>query len=168
MDNLTILQMAENCCPALFRKFLGVASADNFFSDQNLAQIQEIEVKTKPSFSYQIVNSAAQYQEGQHWLLFAYITIPSPNRKTRVKYGRDVLIFVWDPLGEPMTKYKTIHKRLGRLLRSKIKTFEIQYPLQNPTSNLCGLYCLFMAHYLYQVGLANKVYMSHGRKQKFL
>ena len=69
--------MAQICCPTLFREFVDVASADNFFSDQNLAQIQEIEVKTKPSLSYQIVNSAAQCQEGQHWLLFAYITIPS-------------------------------------------------------------------------------------------
>ena len=69
MDNFSLIQLADNCCPKLFKKFIGVASSDNFFSGRDFEEILDSAVTTGQKFFYQIVNSAAQTEAGQHWLL---------------------------------------------------------------------------------------------------
>ena len=167
MDNLTLLQIAQNCCPAMFNKFLGVASADNFFSNKNLTQAHKLSTRGSASFFYQIVNSDTQFQTGRHWLLFIYIVSPPRRKRVQGKTHREIFIFVWDPLGETISKYEAIEKRLKNLSRSQNKVFQILFPLQNPISNLCGLYCLFMAHYLQQIDLASKVFKLQAQNKQF-
>ena len=167
MDNLTLLQIAENCCPPLFKKFLGVTSADNFFSNQNRAQMQEyLAITGQSSLFYQIVNTSSQNQRGEHWVLIAYIIVPIGSIKRSVKTARreKFAFFAWDPLGYPMRRYKAINKRLKMLSGIETRSFEICFPLQNALSNLCGLYCLFMAHHLHQIGLANKIQRLSGKE----
>ena len=169
MDNLTLLQIAENCCPPLFKKFLGVASANNFLSDRDRVQMQQYLVMSRrSSLFYQIVNTSNQLEKGEHWLLISYIifNIPTELRKRRVERDcrQNVLILAWDPLGQPIKRYRAINKRLRILSECAIEIFEICYPLQTPSSNLCGLYCVFMAHYLHQVGLANRIQRMHDNE----
>ena len=81
MDNFSLFQLADNCRPKLFKKFIGVASSDNLFSGRDFEEILDSAVTTGQKFFYQIVNSAAQAEAGQHWLLLSYILIdPSKSR----------------------------------------------------------------------------------------
>ena len=81
MDNFSLIQLPDNCCPKLFKKFMGVASSDNFFSGRDFEEILDSAVTTGQKFFYQIVNSAAQTKAGQHWPLLSYILIdPSKSR----------------------------------------------------------------------------------------
>ena len=60
MDNLSLIQLADNCCPKLCKKFIVVASSDNFFSGPDFEEILDTAVTNGQKFLYQIVNSAAQ------------------------------------------------------------------------------------------------------------
>ena len=62
--------------------------------------------------------------------------------------------------------YRKTQKRLATLSSRTITTFEITFPMQNPSSNLCGLYSLFMAHYLKEIHFAKNVctFFCKGRK----
>ena len=153
MDNFSLIQLADNCCPKLFKKFIGVASSDNFFSGRDFEEILDSAVTTGQKFFYQVVNSAAQTEAGQHWLLLSYILI-DPSKKQAVTCSDAIMTFLWDPLGEPIKSYRKIQKRLAALSSKTIRAFEITFAMQNPSSNLCGLYCLFMAHYLNEIHFA--------------
>ena len=62
-----------------------------------------------------------------------------------------ILIFcVWDPLGKPIKSYPWFFNHLQKVSKqSKVqKVRELQIPLQSPYSNTCGLFCLYVAHYL--------------------
>ena len=52
-----------------------------------------------------------------------------------------------DPLGLPLNNYSHVRDRLSfaDLVVTEIK----QAPLQNFDSNLCGRYCIFIAHYVF-------------------
>ena len=165
MDNFSLIQLADNCCPKLFKKFLGVASSDNFFSGRDFEKILDSAVTTGQKFFYQIVNSAAQTEAGQHWLLLSYI-LTDPSKKQALTCSDAITIFLWDPLGEPIKSYRKIQKRLAALSSRTIRAFEITFPMQNPSSNLCRLYCLFMAHYLNDIHFAENVctFFSKGSK----
>ena len=156
MDNFSLIQLADNCCSKLFKKIIGVASSDNFVSGRDFEEKLDSAVTTGQDF-YQIVNSAAQTEAGQHWLLLSYILI-DPSKKQAVTCSDAILtIFLWDPLGEPIKSYRKIQKRLPAFSSRTIRTFEITFPMQNPSSNLCGLYCLFMAHYLNEIHFTENV-----------
>ena len=64
--------------------------------------------------------------------------------------------FLWDLLGEPMKNYRTKHTK-GNPSSRTIRTFEIILAIQNRNSNLCGMYCLFMAHYLNDIHFTENV-----------
>ena len=165
MDNFTLKCLAETCCPSLFRNFAGVASADNFFCLRDFEQlIDSAAAAGGEIFSYQIVNSAKQNEIGQHWLLLLYILIH--DKKKRPSNKVMMMVFIWDPLGSPIKNYKILNKRLASLSSEMIKLFEINFPLQNPSSNLCGLYCLFMAHYLKEIQFADNVSTLLRSKRK--
>ena len=58
---------------------------------------------------------------------------------------------------ELIKSYRKIQKRFAALSSRTIRAIEITFPMQNPSSNLCGLYCLFMAHYLNKIHFAESV-----------
>ena len=70
------------------------------------------------------------------------------------RYAYPVLYFA-DPLALPLTAYKDIFSRLqqGTDLHIMMDIMEhrrdIQSPLQSTDSQLCGLFCIYIAHYFY-------------------
>ena len=100
MDNFSLIQLADNCCPKLFKKFIGVASSDNFFSGREFEELLDTAVTTGRKFFYQIVNSAAQTEAWQHWLLLSYILI-DPSKKQALTCSDPIItIVLWYPLAE--------------------------------------------------------------------
>ena len=94
--------------PNFSKKFIGVASSDNFFSDRDFEEILDSAVTTGQKFYYQIVNSAAQTEAGQHWLLLSYILIDPSKKQALTCSDAIITIFLWDPLGEPIKSYRKI------------------------------------------------------------
>ena len=166
MDSLRLIQLADNWCPKIFKKFIGVASSDNFFLGRVFEEILDSAVTTGQFFFYQIVNSAAQTEARQHWLLLSYILIDPSKMQALTSSDAIVTIFLWDPLGEHIKSYTKIQKRLAALSSRTIRAFEITFPMQNPSSNLCGLFCLFMAHYLNEIHFAENVSTFFGKESK--
>ena len=143
-----------------------MASSDNFFSGRDLEEILNSAVTTGQKFIYQIVNSAAQTEAGQHWFLLSYILIDPSRKQALASNDAIITIFLWDPLVEPIKSYRKIQKRLTALSSRTIRAFEITFPMQNPSSNLCGLYCLFMAHYLNEIHFAENLCTFFCKRSK--
>ena len=59
---------------------------------------------------------------------------------------------VWDPLGQPVERYQLFFDHLIKFSeKTEIKKIrDVMLPIQSPHSNTCGLYCLYIAHYLIQ------------------
>ena len=108
-----------NKCKHLKYKFAGVYSADTFPI-----------ILDRNTFV--VVNSDNSNEDGTHWLLYC-------NREDEYCFG--------DPLGQSLHLYRKIFKRLN-LANFKIKEL-VEHQLQKPTSNLCGLYCVYIAHYVF-------------------
>ena len=70
------------------------------------------------------------------------------------RYAYPVLYFA-DPLALPLTAYEDIFSRLQQCtdLHMMMDVMEhrrdIQSPLQSADSQLCGLFCIYIAHYFY-------------------
>ena len=116
-------------CKHLKYKFRGVYAADNY--PLNL-----------PVNSFIIVNASRADSFGTHWVIVAK------------RYAYNVLYFA-DPLALPLTAYKDILTRLQQCtdLHMMMDVMEhrrdIQSPLQTADSQLCGLFCIYIAHYFY-------------------
>ena len=116
-------------CKHLKFKFRGVHAADNY-------------PLKLPVNSFIIVNASRAESIGTHWVLLAK------------RYAYPVLYFA-DPLALPLTAYKDIFSRLqqGTDLHMMMDIMEhrrdIQTPLQSPDAQLCGLFCIYIAHYFY-------------------
>ena len=108
-----------NKCPHLKFKFAGVYAADNF------------PIKLDKN-TFVVVNSDNSDQEGTHWVVYC---------RTGENYA------FGDPLGLFLHNYKNIYERLVFADLNVIQL--IDYPLQPPTSNLCGLYCIYIAHHVF-------------------
>ena len=108
-------------------KFRGVYAADNY--PLNL---------TVNSFIIVIASRADSF--GTHWVMFAK------------RYAYPVLYFA-DPLALPLAAYKNIFSRLQQYtdLQMMMDNMEhrrdIQSPLQSTDSQLCGLFCIYFAHF---------------------
>ena len=116
MTNEVGLWRVVNKCGHLKFKFEGVNSADNF----------PVTLRGK---TFVIVNSDNSEKDGTHWLLYC-------NRQNEYCFG--------DPLGLPLQSYKNISYRVDSTDFGIKET--INYQLQKPTSNFCGLYCIYIAH----------------------
>lgn len=110
-------------CKNLKFKFQGIFAADNF------------PLNMIPN-TFCIVNAATSdiYNDG-HWVLLC--------RK------QHKLIFA-DPLGLPIELYESIYKRMMKMFNTK---HLIEEPLRNRAiqsmySDMCGLYCIYLAHYM--------------------
>ena len=108
MDKFNLVQLADNCCPKLSNKFIGVASSDNFFSGRDFEHKLDSAMTTGHKIFYQTIDSAAQTEAGQHWLLLSYILIDPPKKQALISSDAIITIFLWDPLGEPIKSYRYV------------------------------------------------------------
>ena len=103
-----------------------------------------------PLNTFIIVNSENSDEEGKHWLLIC-------------NKGRIYLI--GDPSGSRLDAYKKVKKRLTYADFSCQKL--IQKQLQPPTSNICGLYCINIAHYVFSGYCPVKPLIDDERSLRF-
>ena len=127
-----------NKCKHLKYKFAGVYAADNF----------------PPNIKngiFIIINSDKATQTGTHWLLLC-------NRNNKYLFA--------DPLGLPLNSYPHVRNRLS--FADLGVTEIIQAPLQNFSSNLCGLYCIYIAHYVFDADFPLIPYISEQELLRFV
>ena len=127
-----------NKCKHLKHKFLGIYAADNY--PLNLKENTFI-----------IVNSDKSNQLGTHWLLLC-------NRDNKYLFG--------DPLGLPITYYPHICDRLSFADFELVEI--IKSPLQKLDSNLCGLFCIYIAHYVFSAYFPLIPYISETELSRFV
>ena len=94
--------------------------------------------KLKPH-TFIIVNASQKHELGTHWLLLVCVSKHS--------------ILFWDSLGNTMETYVEIYLRCITMY-SVVK--ELKIPLQGKRSNMCGAYCIFMAHEIFSGGYMSK------------
>ena len=74
---------------------------------------------------------------GTHWLLLCQ------------KEEEDQLYFA-DPLGQSISSYKDVYQRIISLEENaKIYQLLKDQPIQSKNSKLCGLFCIYIAHYIF-------------------
>ena len=127
-----------NKCKHLKYKFAGVYAADNFPLNLN-------------NDNFIIVNSDKATQVGTHWLLLC-------NRNNKYLMA--------DPLGLPLNNYPNVRDRLS--FADLGVTEIIQAPLQNFDSKLCGLYCIYIAHYVFGAHFPLIPYISEQELLRFV
>ena len=122
MDENQINNFVQGC-KLLKYKFVGVFAADNF--PVNLSHNKFI-----------IVNVSTSQSIGTHWTLICR------------KNGEYVFA---DPLGQNLTSYKHIHNRFISSAVDFRTVYELlrNQPIQKPNSKMCGLFCIYIAHYLF-------------------
>lgn len=140
MDNLSLKKVAKQCGPTS-HTFGGIWSSDNFpriNKQSELKRRRKSKMISSQLIKFQIINSSPSNTKGQHWLLLLAIRL-----------DEQIKIFVWDCLGRPISSYDHLYSRLINLYgRAQGAFLVINLPLQNIRSNLCGLYCLYLVHYL--------------------
>ena len=127
-----------NKCKHLKYKLAGVYAADNFPLNSK-------------NDSFIIVNSDKATQMGTHWFLLC-------NRNN--KY------LIADQLGLLLNNYPHVRDRLS--LADLAVTEIIQAPMQNSDSNLCGLYCIYIAHYVFGAHCPIISYISEQEVLRFV
>lgn len=141
MDNVEIRQLV-NMSPLLKARFLGCCSAD---------QIQYMAIGT-----FQIVNTAQYGDFGIHWLLLA---------RTSSK-----MVIFYDSFGRKLnTAFKNIRKHLKmNYYTSAIhQFFPSKSLLQSDKTTLCGLYCIYVAHYVFAGKLSFPTYATEEDVLRF-
>ena len=110
-------------CELLKYKFCGVFAADNFLL--KLSQNRFI-----------IVNVSSSDSIGTHWTLLCR------------KNGNYIFA---DPLGQKLTSYKCLYNKLASAALDIQNVYELlrNQPIQTQNSILCGLFCIYVAHYIY-------------------
>ena len=127
-----------NRCKHLKYKFQGVYAADNFLLNSE-------------DNCFIIVNSDKSNQLGTHWLLLC-------KKSNEVLFG--------DPLGLPITYYPYIYDRLSYADLGFAEI--IKNPLQKTDSSLCGLYCIYIAHYVFSAYFQSIPYISEQELLRFV
>ena len=110
-------------CKLLKFKFCGVFAVDNF----PLELSQNI---------FNIVNVSSSDSIGTHWTLLCR------------KNGNYIFA---DPLGQKQTSYKCLYNRLASAALDIQNVYELlrNHPIQTQNSILCGLFCIYVGHYIY-------------------
>ena len=98
-----------------------------------------------------IVISDKATQMGTHWVLLC-------NRNNK--------FFFADPLGLALSNYPHVRDRL--YFADLGVTEIIQAPLQNLNSNLCGLYCIYITHYVFGANFRLIPYISEQELMRFV
>ena len=120
MDEQELFEKLSRC-KHLKYKFFGVFAADNF----------PVQLRKD---SFVIINASCSYTAGSHWLLFL---------------NRSGEHFFVDPLGESLEQYDIIYRRILKK-HSSIIQIARGISIQHQSSNLCGLYCVHLAHLLFK------------------
>ena len=57
-----------------------------------------------------------------------------------------------DPLGQKLTSYKCLYNRLASAVLDIQNVYELlrNQPIQTQNSILCGLFCIYVAHFIYK------------------
>lgn len=159
MDNFKLSKLIKRC-PILKFKCNGIWPSNKFPKLQH----------RRPSGGggggggrFQIVNTLPSTKKSKikdtdvpmgHWVLICTLNSDHGGGGG----GKDNFIIFWDPLGQFLrTNYLTIFNRIQqhyggggrRVASSPLRLVELRMPLQNPSSNLCGLYCIYMAHMIF-------------------
>ena len=121
MDEDDINDLIQKCRKLKY-KFRGVLAANNF--------PQKIRKN-----SFLIVNTSPSNSPGTHWLL--------PCNRI------DKMIFA-DPLGQSIIVYRELYRRLSDS-NAQICQFLEHEPIQSQNSELCGLFCIYIAHVIFSV-----------------
>lgn len=126
MDSLAINNLV-NLSPVLKFRYTGCYPIDK--------------IPILPSGTFQIVNTAPSGSFGEHWLLVARMA----NGKTLIFY---------DSFGRPLqNNFPLLYNMLKAKYNSigvSIKQFVPSHSLtQSSNSTLCGLYCIFLAHFIF-------------------
>lgn len=108
-------------CKKLKYKFKGVFAADNF----------PTELPNTDCFV--IVNASSSDSYGSHWVLICH---------------RGSELIFSDPLGRALQDYRVIYTRL-LAHHSEVKEVLRNTPMQSIVSNMCGLYCIYIAHSIF-------------------
>ena len=137
MDSATLKHMILGNS-TLSVAFAGMWSADNFSLQPVSTETNTNLLASERLVWFQIVNISPKHSHGSHWLLLG-ATIAQGQKKLQV--------FVWDCLGRPVSLYTTFFNRLNQLY-GKTGYRQIALKLQNASSSMCGLYCLFWIHYI--------------------
>ena len=106
-------------CRLLRPKFLGIFPSDYFLCPL-------------PNNTFTVINTAPSREDGEHWVIYA-------NRNGCHTFA--------DPLGNKLSEYQQIHSRMVTSLKVVFEL--INKPLQPPTSNLCGFWCIYLAHMMF-------------------
>ena len=85
--------------------------------------------------SFLIVNAATAEKIGSHWLLLC--------RKNNQP------LFT-DPLGQPISSYKHLYQRIVSV-GSNHNIYQLleNQPIQRANSKLCALFCIYIAHFVF-------------------
>ena len=119
MDEDDINDLIQKC-KKLKYKFCGVFAANNFS--------QKIRKN-----SFLIVNASPSNSPGLHWLLLC-------NRNNK--------IFFANPLRQSIFAYRDLYHRLSDN-NAQICHFLEHEPIQSQNSELCGLFCIYIAHVIF-------------------
>ena len=121
MDEDDITDLIQGC-KTLKYKFHGVFAANNFPEKLNRN-------------SFLIVNAATAENIGTHWLLLC-------RRNNQLLFD--------DPLGRPISSYKHLYQRIISFGNNhNIYQLLENQPIQSANSTLCGLICIYMAHFVF-------------------
>ena len=131
MDEDKIFKLTQQSGHLMF-KFNGVYAADNFPLNM-------------PTNSFAIVNASPASSPGSHWVVLGK------------RYGYPITYFA-DPLALPINSYKHITDRFRQSTTDSIivdlmeDRRDSNKPLQSENSQMCGLYCIYVAHYFLNDG----------------
>ena len=102
--------------------------------------------------TYFIVNTSSAGSAGVHWLLLLLLYDQQQQQQNNCRETGGFSFCVWDPLGQPVESYQLFFDHLMKISKkTEIKKIrDVRLPIQSPHSNTCGLYCLYIAHYLIQ------------------
>ena len=121
MDEDDINDLIQGC-KTLKYKFHGVFAANNFPEKMNRN-------------SFLVVNAATAENIGTHWLLLC-------RKKNEVLFA--------DLLGQPISSYKHLYQRIISIANNhNIYQLLENQPVQNANSKLCGLFCIYIAHFVF-------------------
>ena len=94
--------------------------------------------------AFSIINRAS----GANWFLL--LRLFDQQQQSNSREEGTFFFCVWDLVGQPVERYQLFYNQLLKAWKkSKIKVIQdFRFPIQSSHERTCGLYCLYIAHYL--------------------
>ena len=85
-----------------------------------------------------------------NWLLL--LLLCDQQQQSNIREERTFFFCVWDPSGQPKQRCQLFYDQLLNISKeTQFKVYQdLRLRIQAPHSNTCGLYCLYITHYLIQ------------------